>query len=341
MPKHRYHEIDLLKCISILLVVYAHAVTTSFAPSKVWYISLARDMGRFAVPALFFTSGFLFDKGNRTTWQIIKKKLWRILPPYLFCSVCIQFLDLPKTSIPLGQLSMKQFALNLVAGNTIGIYYFIFVLFYLYAFSLVFRKLPVKWVWAVWLISLLCLWLFVERIYIPSLGLNYIIPDNIFGFLMRHPFYWFFPYMTGWMISLYYKNICTFVDANAILAIFISASFIVIFHLCSNVFGEGLREFPVIDQTTIYLKICLFFCVGIKISKSTAVVRYFSDNTFGIYLVHFPIVKSAQASLAAYSVSYLFLSTVMSWTAAVVLSLVIIQFFKKMAGRYSVYFIGS
>ena len=341
MPNHRYHEIDFIKFVSILIVVYAHSVTTSFEPSKVWYISLARDMGRFSVPALFFTSGFLFTKGDQATGQIIKKKLLRILPPYFFCSTCIQVLNLPKVSTPLEQLSMKQFVLNLIAGDTIGIYYYIFVLFYLYAFSLVIRRLPLKWVWGVWLISLLCLWLFIENIYIPPLMLNYIVPNSIFSFLMRHPFYWVFPYMTGWMVSLYYQKIYTFLNNKANVAILLSAFLVVMSHIYADVFGGGLRVAPILNQITIYLKICLLFCIGLKMTKSMAVIRYLSDNMYGIYLVHFPIAKSVQAALTDFSVNYHFISTAISWATGIALSLVIIHLFKKVGGRYSVYFVGS
>lgn len=331
MEQQRFHEIDLLKCVCILAVVYIHAISTSFGPSN-FLGYLASDLCRFAVPGLFFAAGFLFDKKENSTGQLVRKKLIRLLPPYLFCSLCIQFLNLPGLIIELKNLDAGQLIYNLVFGNTMGIYYFVFVLLYLFIGSLVLRQIPDKWVLGLWGLSAFLLLLFVKV---------FIIKCNMSLFLiMRHPFFHLFAYMSGWFFSLYYENIVSLLREYRIGVICSGVFLVTIVLVYTRMGGNHFSSFPILTQFYIYVCITLLMTVGMWIHKSQAGVQFVSNASYGIYLLHFPIVRACQSVYPEISVDYSFVYALISWFAGVAGSIFIITVVKKISGRYSRYLVG-
>jgi surface polysaccharide O-acyltransferase-like enzyme len=326
----RFHEIDVLKCVSILAVVYIHSISTSFSPTNFLGLFFA-DITRFAVPGLFFAAGFLFDINKVSTGQIIKKKLIRILPPYVFCSLCIQFLNLPGLSVSLENLDAKQLIFNLVFGNTLGIYYFIFVLLYLYAFSLILRHIPDKWVLVIWGISIFLTLFFVKKVVLQGYSLFV---------LFRHPFFHCLSYLTGWIFFLYYQKITSIVKQH-LTVIFLTFIILDIALLTfSRMNGGSFNLFPILTQFHIYICITLLLILGIKTTKYQKIIQFFSDYSYGIYLLHFPIVRSCQLFYPEIAADFSFSYAFVSWSAGVSISVFIIFAIKKIAGRYSIYLVG-
>ena len=330
MDSQRFHEIDVLKCVGILTVVYIHSISMSFCPTNFLGIFFA-DITRFAVPGLFFAAGFLFNINKVSTSQIIQKKLIRILPPYIFCSLCIQFLNLPGLSISLANLKAKQLMFNLIFGNTLGIYYFIFVLLYLYTFSLILRYIPDKWVLVIWGISILLTLLFVKKVVFPYCS---------FFLLLRHPFYNCLPYLTGWVFFLYYQKITSIVK-QYLAAIFFTIIILVIMLLTFTRIDDGsFSLFPILTQFYIYMCIALLLIIGIKTTNYQKQIQFFSNYSYGIYLLHFPIVRSCQLLYPEITIDYSFWYAFVSWSAGISVSVFIIFAIKKITGRYSIYLVG-
>jgi surface polysaccharide O-acyltransferase-like enzyme len=331
MGDQRFHEIDVLKCVSILAVVYIHSISASFCPSN-FLGRFVGDFTRFAVPGLFFAAGFLFDKNGISTDQIIKKKLIRLLPPYIFCSLCIQFLNLPGLSVSLENLDAKQLIFNLIFGNTLGIYYFIFVLLYLYAFSLILRRIPDKWVLVIWGISFFLLLFFVKNIFLHG---------HSFFVLFRHPSFHLFSYLTGWIFSLYYQKVTSIVRQH--LTVLFLTFIIVDMALLAftRMDGRDFNSFPILAQFHIYIFIVLLLILGMKTVKYQPIIHFFSNHSYGIYLLHFPIVRSCQLLYPEIAVDYSFRYAFVAWLAGVSISVFIIFAIKKLSGRYSVYLVGS
>jgi len=327
---HRFHEIDLLKCISIITVVYIHSISAGLNVTNSAGIFFA-DFTRFAVPGLFFAAAFLFDKSDASTGQIIKKRLIRILPPYIFCSLCIQFLNLPGLIVKLEDLNIHQFMLNLIFGNTLGIYYFIFVLFYLYAFSLLLRLTPNRWVLAIWMTSFILLALFVKKI----------CPQNLSFFqLLRHPSFHLFSYLTGWVVALYYEKIFSAARKH-FAAFFLTFLFLaVVVLIWTRTGGGSFDSSPIFGQFYIYLFMGLLFIVGTKPATHQGVIQKLSDYSYGIYLLHFPVVQGCQLLYPEHSQDFSFPHSLVSWIAGIFVSLLIIAAIKKIAGRGSVYLVG-
>jgi peptidoglycan/LPS O-acetylase OafA/YrhL len=311
--------------------VYIHAISTSFEPSN-FLGYLASDLCRFAVPGLFFAAGFLFDKKINSTGQIIKKKLVRLLPPYLFCSLCIQFLNVPGLSVELKNLDAGQLIYNLIFGNTLGIYYYVFVLFYLFAGSLVLRHMPGKWVLGLWGLSALLLLAFVKGLIGFGMSSMFLI--------FRHPFFHLFAYMSGWVFSLYYETVGSLLKQYRVGVICGSVVLVAIILVFTRMGGNHFSSFPILTQFYIYTCVTLLITAGMWIHKFQVGIRFISNASYGIYLLHFPVVRACQSVYPEISAGYSFVYAFVAWCAAIAGSILIIFMVQKLSGRYSRYLIG-
>lgn len=320
----------MLKCASILTVVYIHSISTSLFVTN-FSGNLCSDFTRFAVPGLFFAAGFLFNISAVSTSQIIRKKLIRILPPYILISLGIQFLNLPGLSYRLEDLGAKQLLYNLMFGNTVGIYYFIFVLFYLYSFSLFLRLISRNSVFVIWGLSLLLLLLFVKIL---------ILEGYSFFALLRHPFFHSFSYLSGYVYCLYYRNIRAFLKNHIITFMFILSLLDTTLIAITRVNGKSFSSYPIITQLHIYIFICLLIIVGINSTKFTSIIRLLSNYSYGIFLLHFPIVRGCQLFYPEIATDYSFSYAFISWFAGVSISILLILVIRKVAGSYAKYIVG-
>lgn len=86
MKKHRYYEIDILKSISALTVIFIH-VTGRYKGTEP-YINSIWIWSHFAVGAFVIASGFLLARHNdtltklRDLWEWFKKRFVRLAGPY-------------------------------------------------------------------------------------------------------------------------------------------------------------------------------------------------------------------------------------------------------------------
>jgi peptidoglycan/LPS O-acetylase OafA/YrhL len=326
----RFHEIDLLKCVCILTVVYIHSISTSLHPSN-FLGYLANDLTRFAVPGLFFAAGFLFDKKKDSTSQIIKKKLVRLLPPYIFCSLCLQLLNVPGLSVGLKNLDAGQLIYNLIFGNTFGIYYYVSVLLYLYAASLVLRHVSDKWVLGLWGIAALLLLLFVKVL--VGYGMSFFL-------MLRHPFFHLFAYLSGWVFSLHYEAIGSFLKKRRFGVVGGGSALVVIILVYTRLYGNHFSSFPILTQFFIYACLTVLITVGMWMTKFQGGIQFVSNCSYGIYLLHFPIVRACQSVYPEISIDYSFVYAFVSWIVGTAGSILIIFIVQKLSGRYSRYLIG-
>ena len=84
--KKYYQEIDMLKGIAIIMVLLGHAVIRF--PINLHEVLITKTIYDWVetthMPLFFLVSGFCFSyKSDKGYWQLIKKKIYRILIPYL------------------------------------------------------------------------------------------------------------------------------------------------------------------------------------------------------------------------------------------------------------------
>lgn len=288
------------------------------------------DFTTFLIPGLFFASGFLFDKKKYSTNQLIRKKLGRLLPPYLFCSLCFQFLNVPGV-IELKDLDAGLLIYNLMIGDTLGIYYFIFVLFYLFAGSLVLRYIPDRWIWVLWALSALLLLLFVKVL--VGKGMS-------FTLFQRHPFLYLFAYLSGWMYSLNYEKAGSFLRKRGVAIFFSGIVLTSTFLFCTRNDGYNFFSFPILNQLYIYVCITLLIIAGMSITVFQGMIQYVSNCSYGIYLLHFPIICACHFLYSKWPVDYSPIYASASWCVGLAGSFLIIFIIQKLSGKYSRYLVG-
>lgn len=321
----------MLKCVCILAVVYIHCISTSFIVTEFWGVFFT-DFTRFAVPGFFFTAGFLFDKKKDPTGRLIGKKLSRLLPPYLFCSLCIQFLNLPGVNVSLENLSPGQLAYNLIFGDTVGIYYFVFVIFYLFAGSFLLRHVPPKWVFVLWGLSAILLILFVK---VWRFG-----EGTSFFLFLRHPFFHLFAYLSGWTYALHYERAGSFLKKYGAAVFCIGMALMLTILVYTRVDNNNFNSYPILAQLYIYTCIMLLSVAGMRNRTFQGGIHFISDRSYGIFLLHFPFVRACQLVYPEISAHYSFVYAFISWCGGIAGSLLIIFIVQKLSGRYSKYLVG-
>jgi surface polysaccharide O-acyltransferase-like enzyme len=185
--KKYYPQLDWMRAIAILLVISTHASYNEVfnANSIVAYIDIFAHL---SVPLFVFISGFLmFDVPK----EKILSRLPRILLPYLLFSLFCQIIKF-RTDLS-GNIGTILY--NILTGDSFGIYYFVFVLFYLYFWGMIVNKYK-KYINQIMIVLLL--------VTIPFLIFSTIKENNLY-FISRELYYrfplnWLFLFTFGmWM----------------------------------------------------------------------------------------------------------------------------------------------
>ena len=330
--RERWYEIDVLKAFCILAVVYVHSISTSISPRH----PVGEFLGhftRFAVPGLLFAAGFLFRKSEIGGGQLSVKLVRRIVPPYLVWSLIILTLGLSDTRPPLTRMSIGQVGYDLLTGHAVSIYYFVFLISYLYAFSFLLRFSRAGFVLGVWLAFALLTVLFYlyPVLFLP----DYLFrlapprPEDFFFVVMRHPFVYAVFYLTGWAFSLSYASVRSFLHKRAVAV------------LCALTRATGFSTIQLLIQLHVLLIIVLLLVVGIVGFPLRPAVEFLSRNTYGVFLIHLPLVRGFQGLFPHHTWDFSAPHSIGAWSVGVAGSLLIIVFARLVVGRYSPYLVGS
>ncbi len=115
----RLPAVDLIKAAAIVAVVFQHSGVSFLDPHYgVWDRALRSTWGAFHVPASLLVAGFLYARERPIGLPEIRRRLGRVLVPYLILSPIAWWVTQPGHGL--------LFAL--ATGSASGIYYFIFVL---------------------------------------------------------------------------------------------------------------------------------------------------------------------------------------------------------------------
>lgn len=344
VDQNRWFEIDLIKAVSILGVIYIHSISRVVYPTDPTAVFFG-DWTRFAVPGFVFAAGFLFKKGEIDAPRLAWRLFIRIIPPYLVCSLVFLWLGVAERSIGRGTSEGTRIITDLLFGNTIGIYYFVFVISYLYAFSFILRLLSRGLVLAIWFVIIgLTVWFCLEPLLFIPLFLKQVLPKTyyeLYFILLRHPCVHLFFYLTGWVVSLFYdyvryalkKGFVPFI----VLALAADIAALYIIHRAYN--GFSLKQLTI--QAHIILTLLCILVVGVKQRFWVSAVDYLSRNTYAIFLVHLPFVRLIQSWFPAITVRYSPIYSNLAWLGGIVGSIIVITVVKLLFRKYSPYIVGA
>ncbi|MFC1765175.1 acyltransferase [Planctomycetota bacterium] len=331
----RWHEIDLIKAASIVTVVLIHSINSGFGyQGRVEKILGAWSL--FAVPSFLFAAGFLFPKSGPSTGTLARKLAHRILPPYLICSVIMLGMRATWLEPRLGSPSAFQWFAMFAFGQTGPIYYFVFVIGYLYALSLWWRKWPTRWVFVLWCFELVLIFVFYAR-------LSWFFPkqSNLFWFILfRHPIVHLLPYLTGWLVSIHYAQIRPWLlrHAKGLIAGALLTD-IVLVGLIQIVQKSPIDKW--LSQVHIYTCLLALICIGICYPIKSRAVRLLSETSYAIYLIHFPIVRALQYLWTDSWHKHVTCGILVTWCMGTVCTVLLIATLKKLLGLRSKLIIGA
>ncbi len=92
---NRFAEFDLLRALAIVSVVITHAGFFTFRDRRILFVAID-TLQLFCVPAFLLLSGFFLTnkrENQNNPALVVKKRLSKIIPPYLFWSVALYILN--------------------------------------------------------------------------------------------------------------------------------------------------------------------------------------------------------------------------------------------------------
>jgi|GEM_PF-1947580 len=329
---------DWIKAVAILAVVLVHCLSPSMTPSGRIAVWLG-DWTRFAVPGLIFAAGFLFHKNIVADAVLLKRLAKRIGPPYLFCStlillaksVCGQFDSLPAI--------LKTVAFDLAFANAVGIYYFVFVIAYLYAFSFILKRLPPAAIFWIWIVSLILLALFFFNIliFMP------VSPRWFFFVLLRCPILYLPFYLAGWLCDLHRHALQKAMYRGNKRAWIILAALLIMDALtiwrCTIATDFACKQIAI--QFHIALTLAWLSVLAFMPNHTPRSILFLSRQSYAIFLLHFPIVRALQNGWLFFGNDYAASAIVPVFAGALLISLGLIQLGGKISKTWAAVLIGS
>lgn len=173
-PSSRLPALDYVKALAITAVMVTHASPFLDDPRLTGLDRFVSALTSFQIPAFLFVSGFLSEKGRPLGFDLVARRLQRILPPYVIASLIAWSLGFWKFN------SLRRFVFGMVTGVAIGIYYYIPVLVFCMMLLPLLSRLGTRTL----IVTTIVLALYAEAAWIyPGLRLT----DN-FYWAVRDPF---------------------------------------------------------------------------------------------------------------------------------------------------------
>ncbi len=296
--KDRNYSIDLIKCFAILAVVVIH-VSTAFLDRTLPFtlpfdiMLIINQFSRFAVPLFFAISGYMLAGKYTGTFSkslFYKKRILRIIPPYLFWVTTYYFIVFPHMN---GSIFSADFLNSVLTGNASYQLYFIpaiVVLYFLFPFIMMYKKF------------LLSKWTLVALFLIISVVLTYIYYGDLklpFHTAFRGAFYNLFPFIIGIYAALNRPHISKLASKYTLIIILSTFSLGVIIFLETYLLFKSFNDLRFIREqwrmsVIIYSLLCgLFFkkIYDLFLFKFKKHIVVFSSLSFGVFFIHVAVLK--------------------------------------------------
>lgn len=339
--KMRNNVWDVTKGVAIVAVVMIHScgfLNNYDIYSYNGYVGVfIRQALNFAVPVFLFISGYLSFKGdNINSIEFIKKRLLRILSPYIIISSVYMIINY----IIIGEFSLfKDVVLGLLFGRAMSVGYFIIVMTQFVILTPLIMKIQKKETHILIMILLSIIGLaytYFTKLAIDSKPFSMLatFPYSSIMFFVWYPFYHF-----GYVLSKYQPKIKF---SNLLLILSIALSMIEAYAL--NKHGDNSFATSQIKVSSFIFSLCVCLYIykirNIDIKKPW--LKWLGINSFGIYLIHILFIKIATYIFSAkIGGSYPILTILILTSISVMCSSATVFIIKKSLGENkSKYIIG-
>ncbi len=283
----RYSEIDTLKAVGILVVIFIHCIRPPWAPQVPPLELWLGQMTRFAVPGFLAASGFLYATTTPVTLQATLRRLRRIMVPYLIASIAAQlFLALRGEG-----KEAATILTDLLMGSSFGPFYFVFLITVLVLVTPVFSRLPDKAVVAI--LAALLLWQIVDVLVIAPRAARE--GANVFSsaWVVRSPKLWWSYFLLGGVARRNYEPLLAWVLARR--AALVAALALIVAGLGAVwAFDVSRTATSFAAWLNILAILMLIAAASCGRSQVPGPIRFLSEATYPIYLFHLFFVYLAQ-----------------------------------------------
>lgn len=326
MAEDRDLSFDAFRGFAIIAVVAIHVIDNSLSWADLlggaWRSHIAilyRQSLNFAVPAFIFISGYWMSKKHIESLEgyktFLTRRLSRVLVPYLFWSAILLGYEAIKTH----NIDVQQITFKLLTGRATTVYFFIIVISQFYIITPLLQYINRKRYGLILVIILNVISLLSA--YLGRLYFNYWTPVSSAFYL------WIIFYEIGLLVGssdskkFATKKVRFFILPAVLVCLLISAQETSI--LLSRYNDSYFAIAPVKYSSFLY-SVCIiiaFLHIRKRLSprpKFLAALGYYS---FGIYLIHIPILNQVanliQKSSTIYSFQSLYQLTVVLITIAI------------------------
>ncbi|NQE37332.1 acyltransferase [Microcoleus asticus] len=293
---NRFAEFDLIRALAIVSVVITHAGFLAFKDRRILFVAID-TFQLFCVPAFLLLSGFFLTnklENQNNPALVVKKRLSRILPPYLFWSVALYILN---NWGELQKFDLLSLLRDILTGSVMPPYYFIVVIVQCYGWWWFLVKLRVLEPRKVLVLGLILQTIFTIFFYLTAL--KYIsIPLPL---MERWIFSWILPFSTGLFLGGEYNRIQPVLERIKMPVLGATLLFYVAsiweYYLISEFNSEGwfLRSFFKLSAqgyAILFVLSILAFSKSIALpSRVSGLIKILAAYSFPIYLLDSTVVQ--------------------------------------------------
>jgi surface polysaccharide O-acyltransferase-like enzyme len=326
--RQRFAEIDVLKAAGIAAVVLIHSLRPWWDPGVAFAEIWLGHVTRFGVPAFLFASGFLYATRQPIAWETTRRRLRRILVPYLVASLLVEAW---RALAGAGAAPLTLLG-DLALGRALGPYYYVFDITGLVLFAPLLARLPARALGGVVLA-------FLAAQAATDVGL---FTYRTLALHLRNPLVWWAYFLVGWWVRLNLASWERFVGAHRGRLLLLLLPLMAIFAAVSGLEGRGPQ---VIVRgaawLNVYAILAILYASALGREASPRAVRLASDASYPVYLYHLPIVLAVQRLVPAPAGELAPLPLLLAWAAGLAGTLLAVTAARRLLGARSRDWIGA
>ena len=268
----RLPPLDWVKTLAIAAVTVTHASPFLDDPRFTDVDRLATALASFQIPAFLLISGFFSDTGARSGVALVRRRLGRILPPYVVASLVAWACGFWTVD------TLRHFVFGLVTGGAIGIYYYVPVLAFCTLLVPLWSRLSTGALTAITLV----LFVYAEAAWLrPEWRLT-----ASFYWGMRDPFGRFHlgHFLLGVIAARRLADLERLYARAPRLALGAAVALVVPFVVVAR--GGSWSAFQPLLHTPYMVGVVALVAALVPAGPAPAVVRWLSEATLAIYLYH-------------------------------------------------------
>lgn len=278
----RRFEVDLVKAVGIAAVVWIHSMR-HIIEARSAIEQILGDVTRFAVPGFLAASAYLYAGVRPVTAAVTRRRLARLLLPYVVASLAAQVFWLGFDARP---LEAKRILEELLLASSFGPFYYVLIATLFVLLVPVLARLGGAALSATVVAALAVQWWYWSQA-VPPLF-----------WLVRNPLYWAGFFLVGWWLGAHAPAVAGWLARRrpwvaVPSAVGLAAS------LALKTRPPGLTTSNTLAWLSVWCALALLFALGVGRVGEHRVVRFLSDSTYAIYLFHLFFVLPVQRAWPA------------------------------------------